>query len=90
VVETLEAVGLTTVPYHANVPSFGEWGFVLASHRPWRAPQKLPDGLRFLTPETLPLMTVFPPDMARVEAGVNRLSDPLLVTHFLREWGEVH
>lgn len=90
VVETLEAVGLTTVPYHANVPSFGEWGFVLASHRPWRAPQRLPDGLRFLTPETLPLMTVFPPDMARVEAGVNRLSDPVLVTHFLREWGAVH
>jgi spermidine synthase len=90
VVETLEAVGLKTVPYHANVPSFGEWGFVLASHRPWRAPQKLPAGLRFLTPATLPLMMSFPPDMDRVEAGVNRLSDPVLVGHFLREWGGVH
>ncbi len=90
IVETLEAVGLTTTPYHANVPSFGEWGFVIAGTRPWKLPQQLPDGLRFLTPETLPLMMSFPPDMDRVEAGVNRLSDPVLVQHFLREWGEVH
>jgi spermidine synthase len=90
VVETLEAVGLQTAPYHANVPSFGEWGFVIAGTRPWQAPKQLPAGLRFLTPETLPLMLSFPPDMARVPAGVNRLSDPVLVTHFQREWGSVH
>ncbi|MBB5203580.1 spermidine synthase [Inhella inkyongensis] len=90
VVDTLEAVGLQTTPYHANVPSFGEWGFVLAGHRRWSAPAQLPSGLRFLTPQTLPLMMQFPPDMARVEGGVNRLSDPVLVQHFLREWGAVH
>ncbi len=38
VVSTLEAVGLSTTPYHANVPSFGEWGFVIASRRPWQPP----------------------------------------------------
>ncbi len=27
---TLEAAGFATVPYHVYVPSFGEWGFVLA------------------------------------------------------------
>jgi spermidine synthase len=90
VVDTLEAVGLVTTPYHANVPSFGEWGFVLAGRRPWATPSRLPAGLRFLTPETLPLMMSFPPDMARVPGGVNRLSDPVLVQHFLREWGGVH
>ncbi len=90
VVDTLEAVGLQTTPYHANVPSFGEWGFVLAGHRRWQAPRQLPEGLRFLTPTTLPLMMSFPPDMDRVEGGVNRLSDPVLVQHFLREWGAVH
>jgi spermidine synthase len=37
VVATLEAVGCTTTPYHAHVPSFGEWGFVIAGRRPWRA-----------------------------------------------------
>jgi len=28
---TLEASGFTTLPYHHNIPSFGEWGFYLAS-----------------------------------------------------------
>ena len=28
--ETLRAAGFHAVPYHANVPSFGEWGFHLA------------------------------------------------------------
>ena len=28
---TLEASGLKTIPYHHNIPSFGEWGFYLAS-----------------------------------------------------------
>ena len=29
--------GSTATPYHAHVPSFGEWGFVLASRRPYPA-----------------------------------------------------
>ncbi len=91
VVETLEAVGLSTTPYHAHVPSFGEWGFVIAGTRPWQPPPRLPEGLRFLTVDSLPLLMQFPPDMDRPAdgAGVNRLSDPVLVQHFLREWGSV-
>ncbi|MBX3659914.1 MAG: polyamine aminopropyltransferase [Ramlibacter sp.] len=90
VVQTLESVGLKTAPYHAHVPSFGEWGYVIASRRPYRLPQALPDGLRFLSPHTLPLLFDFPPDMARVPADVNRLSNQVLVTTYEREWGKVH
>ncbi|MEJ6002903.1 polyamine aminopropyltransferase [Paucibacter soli] len=90
VVTTLEAVGLTTTPYHAHVPSFGEWGFVIASRRPWRAPTALPPGLRFLTPEGMTALLNFPPDMARVPTEVNRLSNQVLVHEFEAEWGKVH
>ena len=89
VVSTLEAAGLQTAPYHANVPSFGEWGFVIASHRPFRLPQQLPDGMKFLTPQMLPLLFDFPRDMARVPAQPNRLSNQVLVTTYEREWGKV-
>jgi spermidine synthase len=89
VVETLEAAGLHTAPYHANVPSFGEWGFVIASRRPYRLPEALPPDLRFLTRETLPLAFDFPRDMARVPAEANRLSNQVLVTTYEREWGKV-
>ncbi|MEY4763380.1 MAG: hypothetical protein RI907_53 [Pseudomonadota bacterium] len=90
VVQTLEAVGLQTQPYHAHVPSFGEWGFVLASTRPWHTPAQLPAGLRFLTLAGLPALMDFPPDMARVAAEPNRLSNQALVRVFEEEWGRVH
>ncbi|WP_225782113.1 polyamine aminopropyltransferase [Xenophilus sp. Marseille-Q4582] len=88
VVQTVESVGLTATPYHAHVPSFGEWGFVIASRRPWRLPEQLPEGLRFLTPATLPLLFDFPKDMARLPAQVNRLSNQVLVNTYEREWGK--
>ena len=89
VVGTIESVGLTAAPYHAHVPSFGEWGYVIASRRPYRMPDALPAGLRFLSPSTLPLMFDFPLDMARVPAEVNRLSNQILVTTYEQEWGKV-
>jgi len=88
VAATIESVGLAATPYHAHVPSFGEWGFIVASRRPWRTPDALPAGLRFLTLDTLPQLFAFPPDMARVPAPVNRLSNQVLVTTYEHEWGK--
>ena len=89
VVQTIESVGFTATPYHANVPSFGEWGFIIASRRPYRLPTALPDNLRFLNLQTLPLLFDFSVDMARVPAEVNRLSNQVLVTTYEAEWGKV-
>ncbi|MDM0111775.1 polyamine aminopropyltransferase [Variovorax sp. J22R133] len=87
VVTTIESVGLTATPYHAHVPSFGEWGFIVASRRPYRLPDVLPEGLRFLSATTAPLMFDFPVDMARVPTQVHRLSNQILVTTYEHEWG---
>ncbi|WP_028602182.1 polyamine aminopropyltransferase [Ottowia thiooxydans] len=88
VANTIASTGLTATPYHAHVPSFGEWGYIIASHRPWRPVNALPAGLRFLTTETLPLLFDFPLDMARVPTEVNRLSNQILVTTYEQEWGK--
>ena len=55
-----------------------------------RQPTALPEGLKFLSLASLPLLYEFPPDMARVPAEVNRLSNQGLVTTYEREWGKVH
>ena len=92
VVSTLESVGFTAAPYHANVPSFGEWGFVIASHRPFKPSvdaSNLPTGLKFLNPQTLRLLFDFPADMSRVPAPINRLSNQELVHSYEQEWGKV-
>jgi len=89
VVTTIESVGLRATPYHAHVPSFGEWGFVIASRRPFRQPTEMPAGLKFLDLAHSPAMFDFPRDMARVHAPVNRLSNQALVTTYEQEWGKV-
>ncbi len=89
VVTTIESVGLTATPYHAHVPSFGEWGFIIASRRPWRMPGALPAELRFLSLASLPALFDFPLDMSRVPAEVNRLHNQILVRTFENEWGKV-
>ena len=89
VVATIESVGLSAQPYHAHVPSFGEWGFIIASRRPWRMPDTLPPGLRFLDVKSLPLLFDFPADMARLPAEVNQLNNQVLVRYFEAEWRKV-
>ena len=89
VVTTIEAAGLAATPYHALVPSFGEWGFVLAGRRPWPGLRALPEGLRFLSVPGMDALLHFPPDMARVPAEPNRLSNQVLVGLFEEEWGKV-
>ena len=89
VVATLEDVGLRTAPYHALVPSFGEWGFIIASREAYAPPRIDPDKTRFLTPETTAALFHFPADMARQPAEVNRLNNQVLVRYFEAEWGAV-
>ncbi len=83
---TLRAAGFVTKAYHVAVPSFGEWGFVLAAHRPFDVPPLLPANLRGLSAAVLPSLFVFGPDTGPVDAPVNRLNDQILVRTYEHEW----
>jgi len=72
---------------HVQVPTFGEWGFVLvtdASVDP--ASLSAPPDARFLTPSTIAAMWDFPADMARRPVRVNRLSEPVLARYYRQGW----
>lgn len=86
IVETLEAAKFVTRPYHVYVPSFGEWGFILAGRKAWEAPDQLPAGLKFLTLENLRSLFEFPLDMNRMPAEPNRLNDQALVRYYEEDW----
>ncbi|WP_437909156.1 polyamine aminopropyltransferase [Sorangium sp. So ce327] len=91
VVTTLEAAGFKTAPLHVYVPSFGEWGFILAGGEGLAAPGALridPSRLRYLDSSGLPELFRFPRDLGRVEAPINRLNDQKLVSVYTREWAE--
>jgi spermidine synthase len=89
IVKTLQSVGFQVTPYHTYVPSFGEWGFVIASMQPYNMPIQYQSGLRYLTPDLAPSLFHFPKDMAPVEAEVNRLNNQVLVQYYEMEWHKV-
>ena len=86
VVATLESIGLSAAPYHALVPSFGEWGFIVAGRGGYRPPARYSVETKFLTAEVTPTLFEFPRDMARIPAEVNRLNNQVLVRYFEQEW----
>jgi len=86
IVETLKAAGLHTAPYHASVPSFGEWGFVLAGQEAVVKPERLlPDvrgQLRFLNDEVLRALFELPADIRPEPVEPNRLNNQSLVRYY--------
>ncbi|HET7329063.1 MAG TPA: polyamine aminopropyltransferase [Nocardioidaceae bacterium] len=85
---TVAAAGLQTVPYHVDVPSFGDWGFVLAaaSEPVLRLPEDAPPGLRFLTDAVLEAAATFPPDRDDRPVEVSTLLKPVIVEYQRSGW----
>lgn len=87
---TLQYAGFSTVAYHNYVPSFGEWGYIMAKLNidPLRY-DHLPAGLRFVSNTTIQQMLNFPEDMkAHQPLEPNRLNNQTLVHYFEEEWAK--
>ena len=87
---TMQAAGFQTLPYHATVPSFGVWGYVLASPTDIVPPEALSAAvssqLRFLTDATMVDLFHFPADLRPVAVEINRLDSQVLVRYYEEEW----
>jgi spermidine synthase len=87
---TLREAGFKTYPYHAYVPSFGEWGFILAgTDGDFTAPTHYRLPMRYLNAEVTREMFAFPPDMQRIEVEANHLNSQALVRYFDEDWHRV-
>ncbi|AOZ06081.1 polyamine aminopropyltransferase [Cupriavidus malaysiensis] len=87
---TLREAGFHTWPYHAYVPSFGEWGFILAGKRSdYTPPTRYDMPMRFLDAASTALMFRFPADMAPRAGQPNRLNEQTLVHDFEQDWRDV-
>jgi spermidine synthase len=88
IVATLDAADLYPLPYHAHVPSFGDWGFALVARSALTRPQALafelpePERLGFLTAELVPTLFAFPVDQQPLEVEINRLDTQMLVRYY--------
>jgi len=89
IAQTLKQAGLRTFPYHVYVPSFGEWGFVLAGMHDYVPPAAFPAGLRFVTTAGLPALFQFPPDMSPLSMPPNELNSQVLVRTYENDWKDI-
>jgi spermidine synthase len=81
-VSTIRAAGYAVTPYHAHVPTFGDWGFALASRGDTAPIPSMPANappLRFLNPQVLQASTVFSGDIGPRTLEPSTLDNPRIV-----------
>ncbi|MFC7061536.1 polyamine aminopropyltransferase [Halobacillus seohaensis] len=94
--ETVTDTGMATKNFHVDIPSFGNWGFVMASRSPIKIEEiDIPQDTDFLTKELLHSMTVFGKDEDReivnskgesVSLSPNTLIHPNLIQKYEQAW----
>ncbi|MCB0551078.1 MAG: polyamine aminopropyltransferase [Phaeodactylibacter sp.] len=89
--ETLRQSGFGQVlPYHTYVPSFGDWGFIMASRQPLEVrPFRTSLPVRYLDEAVVDAMFDFPRDSDN-PGGLkpNRLDQPALLEYYLADWSK--
>ena len=88
IAQTLEQAGFSEVhPYHAHVPSFGDWGFVLATDLPGdpaARPIRVPT--RYLDTPTLATLFHFAADERASGVESSTLAAPKVLDYYLKGW----
>jgi spermidine synthase len=87
IAHTMRDVGLNIHPYHVYIPSFGDWGFVLAAEHQLDMAKFSPDvSMRYLNPEILASSQVFDDDIAEVDTEINTLDNQIILTYYQQAW----
>ena len=89
--DTMEKEGLCVLPYHLQVPSFGDWGFNVASRGKLNRDVHVEVNTKYLTDEIVGAMFEFGKDEAHPDDIVtNTMNRPVLVEYYdkaLTSWG---
>lgn len=76
-----------TYPYHINIPSFGNWGFIMAKNNPTFIDQLRPEiEYAYLENELLKHIFYFPKDARLTTQEINRLDKPVILEYYLDHW----
>jgi len=85
--KSMHQVGLYTTPYHIYIPSFGEWGFVIASKLKMYPSNIAPlKDLRFIDSDVMKQMMFFDKDISKVDVDSNQLSSHKLIHYYDSGW----
>lgn len=87
IIQTARSADLLVTPYHTYVPSFGDWGFFLASHGPIDPAAYTPAvPVRFLTSDIFHSALVFAQDVSEIPTETSTLDHPMVLTYYEKGW----
>jgi len=93
---TVQAAGLETANLHVDIPSFGDWGFILAKREQisWKDIQLTQD-TKYLTTDVLDSLRTFGKDIdeeiinnkgEKVKLEINTLVNPNIIQKYINAW----
>jgi spermidine synthase len=84
---TLKAVFKHTAKHHTQVPSFGDWGFIMASNEPIQVQTKFElSNLKYYSYKQYTVDNYFSKDSFANHLSVNTLDNPILLNYYIDEW----
>ncbi len=87
--QTIKSEFTEVLPYHLQVPAFGDWGFNMASNDSLEQRHELVQDTKYLTQENLPSLFMFGKDEIAEQVSINQLTKPVLIQYYndaVREW----
>lgn len=85
--KTVQAAFSHVYPYHAHIPSFGDWGFVLAAKQEKKTQSAtLRVKTEFFDLNMVNSLFTFEKDIRPVNVAVNKLDQPILLKYYLKGW----
>ncbi len=94
---TITSAGLATIPYHENVPSFGEWGWWIGGSNTLYSESRLRESLakipdltaetRYLTPEIVRASLQFGKSQLDTnQTEISTITHPRIYNYYLEAW----
>jgi len=79
-----------TYPYRINVPSFGNWGFIVAKQSPIQFNFDASIQTKFLEKKSFEHIFYFPKDTRVTDVIPNNIDQPILMDYYLEHWRDLN
>lgn len=83
---TMKQVFGKVTPYHLFIPSFGDWGFNIASEDEILIKKIDTTGLKYFNKSTFNAAENFSPDSDEIHTEINTFNRPVLYRYYLKGW----
>ncbi|MBQ9391796.1 MAG: spermidine synthase, partial [Lachnospiraceae bacterium] len=80
--KTIESEGFFVKPYHLQVPSFGDWGFNMASKKEIKEELDFSVDTKYLSKDNVKALFLFGKDEITNDVEINHLTKPVLMEYY--------